>query len=375
MLEVQKFLIKNHRQSEPRYNFSLLESELGIKCNYHLEYPLVILNYDQLDSPKLHPIVMECRGLVLDTTNYDVVASCMKRFFNLGEATEITDKFDWTGPINSLVKEDGSLMSLFFNPYSRKWEVKTRASWANQTIGKNMPQWDELFFSLLPKDFLKKASRDFTFVFEMCSVYNQVVRLYTEPKLFLLTAIDCRNNNESEPIALDIYARGLIERPAKIDVTDVDAVRAYIKELEETDGTAEGLVLQDKNGLRIKVKSKTYLAYSQLSGNGNICMDKNLVPLILANEQDEAIAIFPAIEPRVRELQEMIFNLYNTLVSDWNKCKEIDDQKEFALTIAKNNFSSILFRMKKDGTIKNIDNLKNLFYNSTELILKVIKDI
>lgn len=71
----------------------------------------------------------------------------------------------------------------------------------------------------------------------------------------------------------------------------------------------------------------------------------------------------------------MIFNLYNTLVSDWNKCKEIDDQKEFALTIAKNNFSSILFRMKKDGTIKNIDNLKNLFYNSTELILKVIKDI
>ena len=96
MLEVQKFLIKNHRQSEPGYNFSLLESELGIKCNYHLEYPLVILNYDQLDSPKLHPIVMECRGLVLDTTNYDVVASCMKRFFNLGEATEITDKFDWT---------------------------------------------------------------------------------------------------------------------------------------------------------------------------------------------------------------------------------------------------------------------------------------
>lgn len=38
MLEVQKFLIEHYRQSEPGYNFSLLESELGIKCNYHLEY-------------------------------------------------------------------------------------------------------------------------------------------------------------------------------------------------------------------------------------------------------------------------------------------------------------------------------------------------
>ena len=374
MLEVQKFLVEHHRQSEPGYNFSLLESEFGIKCNYHLEYPLVILNYDQLDSPKLHPIVLECRGLVLDTTNYDVVAGCMKRFFNLGEATEITDKFDWTGPFNSRVKEDGSLMSLYFNKYSDKWEVKTRASWANQPIGENMPRWDELFFSLLPEKLLDLLAKDFTFVFEICSMYNQVVRLYDEPKLFLLTAIDY-DNTETDDMALDIFASNLVERPAKINVADVDAVRAYIKQLEETDGTAEGLVLQDKNGLRIKVKSKTYLAYSQLSGNGNICMDKNLVPLILANEQDEAIAIFPAIEPRVRELQEIIFNLYHTLVTDWNKCKDIEDQKEFALTIAKNNFSSILFRMKKEGTIKNIDVLKKMFYNSTELIIKVIKEI
>ena len=67
--------------------------------------------------------------------------------------------------------------------------------------------------------------------------------------------------------------------------------------------------------------------------------------------------------------------MYNTLVTDWNKCKEIEDQKEFAICITKTHytpFNSLLFRLKKDSDIKDIDKLKNLFYNSEELILKVL---
>ena len=365
MLEIQSYL-------QSGKTFDELTDELGIKCNFHSEYPLVILNYDQIESPKMHPIVQECRGLVIDTTDYSVVAGCMKRFFNLGEAEEITGKFDWNGPVNSLTKEDGSLMSLFWNKYSNKWEVKTRGSWANQPIGENMPQWDELFWSLLGTEC--KIFKGYTYVFEMCSMYNQVVRQYPEPKLFLLTIIG-PGGVELNDVDFCAEKNGWL-RPEKIDVTNVESVKLYIKQLEETDGTAEGLVLQDKNGLRIKVKSSTYLAYSRLGGNGNIALDKNLLPLILANEQDEAIAIFPHIAERVEQLEYLINEMYQKLWETWYIAKDIEDQKEFAIRITKTHytpFNSLLFRLKKDGIIKDIDKLKNLFYNSEELILKVLK--
>lgn len=51
--------------------------------------------------------------------------------------------------------------------------------------------------------------------------------------------------------------------------------------------------------------------------------------------------------------------------------KTFEDQKEFAICITKTHytpFNSLLFRLKKNGDIKDIDKLKNLFYNSEELI-------
>lgn len=194
MLAVQKYL-ETHSLEE-------LSAEFGIKVVPHPEFPqLNILNYDQIDSPKMHPIVRDCRGLIIDTTDNSIACSCMTRFFNLGEALEITDKFDWSGKVNCLSKEDGSLLSLWFNKYSQKWEVKTRGSFANQQICENGPRWDELFFSLLPEEFIKLEAKQYSFIFEMCSMYNQVVRQYKEPTLFLLTVI---HNETSEELSVTI---------------------------------------------------------------------------------------------------------------------------------------------------------------------------
>lgn len=66
-------------------NLELLEEQLGITHNVH-EDGRVILNYSQIDSPKQNPIVMECRGLILDkNNNWELVARSFPRFFNRGE--------------------------------------------------------------------------------------------------------------------------------------------------------------------------------------------------------------------------------------------------------------------------------------------------
>jgi len=58
MFEVQKFLRDGNSLDD-------LANDLGIKVTKHETKPLVILNYDQIESPKTHQIVRECRGLIL----------------------------------------------------------------------------------------------------------------------------------------------------------------------------------------------------------------------------------------------------------------------------------------------------------------------
>jgi hypothetical protein len=379
MLEVQKFLIDNAHLNSPETqnaNFELLRETYGIKCNFHPVHPMVILNYDQIESPKMEKIVCECRGLVLDTLDYSIIAACMERFFNIGEAEEITKHFVWDRRVISRVKEDGSIITLFWCKYTNDWMVKTRGSWADMPIGDNLPRWDELVFSILQKNLgeintvANTYSKENSYVFELCSLFNQVVRLYETPQLFLLTVI----KNETSIEGVDGIVTFVSEvcgcpRPAKINLSNEQEVRAYIQKLEEEDATNEGIVVRDRNGLRMKVKSATYLAFSRLGNNGNISSDKNLIPLILANEQDEAIAIFPYIEPRIKELKSILIGLHEEMTYYHILSRGLESQKDFALTIKDCKLSSLLFKNRKNGgTMKDLD---QLFRESGELFIKI----
>ena len=66
------------------FGLQKLTEELGIKVKIYEDEGLMVLNYHQIDSPKSHPVVMECRGLILDT-EFNVVSRSMDRFLNWGE--------------------------------------------------------------------------------------------------------------------------------------------------------------------------------------------------------------------------------------------------------------------------------------------------
>ena len=76
-MEVIKFLKANGN------NFQKLTDVYGIKVKDYPEQKLVVLNYDQINSPKMEPIVQECRGLILDYA-LNVVCRPFDRFFNYG---------------------------------------------------------------------------------------------------------------------------------------------------------------------------------------------------------------------------------------------------------------------------------------------------
>jgi len=89
MLETQKFLNKFGLDA-------ISQPPLNILVKRRPDFPnLVHFTYSQLESPKAHPVVLECRGLILDEAdNWNVVAYPFRRFANYGE--EWANPIDWS---------------------------------------------------------------------------------------------------------------------------------------------------------------------------------------------------------------------------------------------------------------------------------------
>ena len=83
---------------------------------------LVMLNYNQIDSPKTNEIVKECRSLIIDK-NLNVVSRSFDRFFNLGENN--TEIVDWT-KVKFYEKIDGSLIKIY--NHNNTWHISTKGT-------------------------------------------------------------------------------------------------------------------------------------------------------------------------------------------------------------------------------------------------------
>lgn len=84
--------------------WAALKEELFIDVREY-DNGLRVLNYDQISSPKMHPVVMECRALKLDQDG-NVVSRAFDRFFNYGEGD--TKNFDFSD-CTVFEKADGCL--------------------------------------------------------------------------------------------------------------------------------------------------------------------------------------------------------------------------------------------------------------------------
>lgn len=86
-MQVQTYLKEKATQlGSSKLAIEELTKEFAIKVRQYDE-GLLVLNYDQIESPKSHPIVMECRALILDT-DFNVVSRAFDRFFNIHEIYE-----------------------------------------------------------------------------------------------------------------------------------------------------------------------------------------------------------------------------------------------------------------------------------------------
>lgn len=349
-LDVQKFLRLGKTLDQ-------LKDELGVEFK---EYDsLVILNYSQIDSPKTHPIVMECRGLILEKDSWNIVSFPFRRFFNFEEVPQITDSFNFS-VATAFEKLDGSLISVF--NYKDKWLMSTRGVIENQSnVNLSSVTFKELFTkatSQYPK--WSNLDASFAYIFELTALENRVVTIYEKPELHLLMMRRTDTWQELSVGELNYHAEKIgVDLPSCVKFDSRENLFATAKKLA---ALQEGYVVVDytqfdDDGIsfkRVKVKNPAYVAIHHLKDNAGRS-SRSLVSLVHDGEPDEFLGYFPEYRQMIQDVQDKYDTFLKSVEEDVEKVKDLltSDRKTFALEAVKSKHSAYLF-LYYNGKIKNI---------------------
>lgn len=112
------------------------------------------------------------------------------------------------------------------------------------------------------------------------------------------------------------------------------------------------------------------MALHQLKDNGNILLPKRIVPIVLAGEVDEVIAVFPETKTAFLKAKDILDRAYFETVTLWNTAKDLTVQKDYALLVKDNPVSGLLFQMRKKHPQGTEQELRRLWRASDELLVK-----
>lgn len=364
MLEVQK-AIRSH-------GLEHIVKQLALRVYKHPNEPLVGLKYNQIDSPRTHPIVREARGLVLHSRTFDIVAKPFNRFFNVGELQEEFKQFNWDD-FTCVTKEDGSLIILYW--YDGAWRVNTSGSFGLGAVQSYDITWEELFWKHADFD-IEKLSKRHTYLWELCTPYNMVVKTYKEPRVFLIGVNNTITGDSFKEHYVDEVAKYIeAARPKTFNVAGKDEVKNLLLTLDGLDEVHEGVVLHDSNGLRYKWKTKGYLELHKLADNGNILKPHRLLSIVLSNKDDDVSAIFP-VKGALNSVKDAIRSEVDNLWNYWFTFGDLRSRKKFAMRVKDQELSWILFKLYNedwDGSESETrDRIYQELYDNSDKVAKSI---
>lgn len=329
-----------------------LKKELFIDIKH---YPgFFILNYNQLESPTTHPIVQECRGLIL-SENLEVVSRSFGRFFNYGETPEITEKMRYEGAL-AYEKLDGSLLILHYNQVLKTWNFATRKAAFAEGVEKS-EQYTIAQLALqacgakTPDEIALKSNLDegACYSFEIKSPLTKVVKHYDKTAISLLAVIE-KSGKEWDfervgRVHAEFVKNFTVERPEVVILENEDHLRKLLTQCKNLE---EGFVVHNPElDLRIKAKAPGYLAAAHLKIKDGQYVPLRAATLVATGEDAEWLAYNKADSGILLPYQEARAWLRSSVHETFEKVKEVDDQKSLAMLIKHLPFSGLIFQARK----------------------------
>jgi hypothetical protein len=331
MLHVQKFLRDGGTLEE-------LTKRYSISVKRHKSYPnLVLLKYDQIESPFGEEIVRECRGIILDQDeNWRVVSLAFTKFFNHGEghAAEI----NWH---SARVQEkiDGSLCVLYF--YDGIWHVATSGTPdASGPVGKTDRTFRDLFWDVFMRSGYydpAKLRPTKCYSFELTTPENRVVVPHTDSKITLIGVRDVETLRE-EPVS---EYTGQFSVVREFPLQSFEQVEETFRQLNPLH--QEGYVIVDAMFNRVKVKHPGYVALHHMRDGFT---KRRILEVVRSGETPEFLAHFPEFQAEFDEVKTKYDALVTELESHYAEIKNIPEQKAFALKAKDSRCSGALFAVR-----------------------------
>ena len=314
-----------------QYGPELLEKEYHIDIKYYPDR--ISLNYNQIETPKYHPIAKECRGLILALPDYKVLCRSFDRFYNYLEDQD-HEKFD-ISKAQCFKKIDGSLINVYFDGIA--WQAATRKMAFAEGPTRLSHTYRELFETTLGwpvNESFKRLGfeRGWTYTFELVSPETRVVTPYSEPMIYMLNMRHTESGVDAPHSVLVGNAQKLgVPIPKIFTFSTLDSIDTAIKELPALD---EGYVCYiPEKQWRIKIKNPSYLAVAHLRGNDGILSTKRLALLVCKQDQDEYLDYFPEDRIYFQPYTDAFSYMRGYVDALWHCTKSIEDRKTFALAV------------------------------------------
>lgn len=305
-----------------------------------------LFKYNQAESDMSLPIVQECRGIIVDLGNMQIVCRRFDKFFNSSEPNAAI----LSGSIRAEEKIDGSIIGVW-RDREGMWRVSTNgmidASDANLTLPiDNIRTYRDLFDlawgNQVGNDFhILDMYGNHTMIFELISPANRIVVPYNETALYFLGV---RNNRTGEEISpTDERVSDLVKYFPTPQIYDIHTIEQAMHVAKTLGADREGFVLVDESFNRVKVKGAEYLSMHLLRNN-DLSL-KNFLSTVLNNSQDDLMAYFPEYTKYIRDIEQRLEAYKNEVetaieVAPWDL-----DRKSFALQVKDNKHSAILFKL------------------------------
>jgi len=338
MLNVQQYLRNGKSLND-------LHLEFAIRATRHKTYPnLVLLKYSQIDSESGHPLVNECRGVILNEgEDWNVVARGFNRFFNYGEpnAAEI----DWaTARVQE--KVDGSLCTAF--EYAGAWHVATTGSPdAGGPVNDSEITFAALFWQTLGLylgedwDLAPWESADWCYLFELTTPQNRVVVNHLTAGLTLLGVRDRTTGawvKTSDTVMAQVVSP--VREYSLQSFADIQATFGTMDPLQQ-----EGYVVVDEYGSRVKVKHPGYVAIHHMKDG---MTPKSMLEVIQRNEVPEVTVHFPKLADAFTQIKTEYDALASAIDAAYAPIRDIETQKDFAAQALPFPYSAALFDLRKN---------------------------
>lgn len=347
-----------HAQNYLRAGKTLDDLKKKHGINYNIRNGKVSLSYDMLNAVNADPVSQQCRGLILRENTWDIVAVPMFRFFNLEQKTDAVS-IDWASAQYE-EKMDGTLIIVYFDTVQNKWFVATRSvPEADIKIDTYSVTFSELFEVALSKiftidnfslqDFMKNASKNKTYCFELCTPLNRIVCQYDNFEIVLLSVRSLLTLEEENPeLSYNLFSMKEIK---KYKFDNIANLTNIIREWDPK--KHEGVVVKDKSFNRVKVKSPAYIAYNHMRDSLTTSV-RGCVETVLLGKDDDVIGMLPEfLVERLLKIKEAVKIIVKNAESDYESIKHIETQKDFAIAAGKRIWPSVLFSIR-NGKNKNI---------------------